>query len=366
MKKQLLKGSALVICGSLALASCAKPPETVTKVQDRPEVVLTFASSFAASHANNDGLWMFEERLEENAPWIDVDFRGGPEIMTPSLLIEGVSAGAIDAAVLPGDYYVDQLPAMELARFTPYTPMEERENGVVEIYDRIHREQLGVTYLGHLISGMPQVILLRNPTDGASLAGRSIRTSSATSDTVEALGGVPVDLPGGEVYTGLERGVVDGASWASVGPESLGLHEVVEYDLSPRFYESVGNLVINERRWDSLDQETRQAIDETMAEIEPEIFDHYVETARTETATWRDAGVQEQELSERDAERLMEIAYVDNWDGLDWDRINTTSPAAPELRRAFERGRGEDLSESVPGGADIDAAPPAVQEDTDG
>lgn len=297
---------------------------------------------------------MFVENLRENAPWITVDYKGGPEVMAPNVLIEGVSAGVFDMGSLPGDYYVDQLPAMEVPRFTPYSPMEERELGITGIYDEIHRDQLGITYLGHTVAGMPQVLLVDSPITEADLEGKSLRTSSATSGMVQAMGGVPVDLPGGEVYTALERGVVSGASWAAVGPSSLGLQEVTEYHVAPRFYESVANLVMNEGTWEKLDAETRQAITDTIAETEPEIFGHFMNKSVSESREWEAAGVQETRLSEEATNRVFELAYRDGWEELDWDAILSTTPDAARLKQAFEDGMTGDLADIVPGGDTVD------------
>lgn len=340
---------AAVLLVPLLVAGCS----SAATDDNAGNVTITLASGFAKNHSNNEGVFMFIDRLKETAPWITVDFKGGPEVMAPNLLIEGVSAGVFDMGIMPGDYYVDQVPAMEIARFTPFTPMEERENGVVDIYDEIHREQLGVTYLGRAVAGMPQVILSREDITGLDLHGDSYRTSSATSGMVSQMHGVPVDLPGGEVYTALERNVVSGATWASVGPSSLGLEGVVSHDLAPRFYESVANLLMNDRTWDRLDERTRNALTETLAETEPEIFAHYLGRTVEETQQWHDAGVRESRLSDEDSEALLELAYVDAWEGLDWDRILSTSPAAADLREAYDvplEGRGYDR---VPAGAFI-------------
>ncbi|RLY95101.1 hypothetical protein EAE32_00810 [Kocuria tytonicola] len=293
---------------------------------------------------------MFRDRLAKNAPWIELDYRGGPEVMAPNLLIEGVASGAFDGASMPGDYYTDQVPAMQIARFTPFTPMQERANGVAALYETIHQEQLGVHYVGRTVSGMPQVLLLKEPLTTTDLSGRAIRTSSATSGVVRAMGGIPVDLPGGEVYTALERSVVSGAAWASVGPSSLGLQNVASYYLAPRFFESLANLVINGDIWRALDDRSRKAITDTMTEVEPEIFEHFVTTAEKETAEWRAAGMKENALPERESRKLLEIAYRDVWkNDLDWERIERTSPASVELRRALDAAITGDLEDAVPG-----------------
>lgn len=346
----------------LLLAGCASTEEEASHVDGPAPVTLTLSSSFATSHTNNDGLWMFVENLEEAAPWITVDFKGGPEVIHPNLLIEATSAGVVDMAHLPGDYYVNQLPAMDVPKFSPFTPMEERENGIREIYDDIHRDQLGLTYLGHTVSGMPQVILVDSPLQEANLLGKSIRTSTATSYMVERLGGIPVDLPGGEVYTALERSVVDGATWASVGPSSLGLQEVVSYDVAPRFYESVANLVMYEQTWEELDPETQAAITDTIVETEAEVFRHYLQTNLEETEQWRETGVEQNQLPEEATQQLLELAYHDAWEDLDWDSIIAATPDAERLKTAYEGEFTGDLTEVVPGGYNAEATRRILEE----
>lgn len=345
--------AAALLTVPLFLSACTSAEPSGSDADGPEPVTLTLASSFNRSHSNNDGLWLFVENLADNAPWITVDYKGGPEVMAPNVLIEGVSAGVFDMGSLPGDYYVDQMPAMNIPRYTPYSPMEERERGITDIYDEMHRDQLGITYLGHTVAGMAQVILVDTPMTEASLRGKSIRTSSATSGIVEGLGGVPVDLPGGEVYTALERRVVDGASWAAVGPSSLGLQEVVGYHLAPRFYESMANLVMNEKTWENLDEETRQAITETIAETEPQVFEHFLKKSVAETREWEEAGVEETLLPDEEAARIFELAYRDEWEQLPWDDILATTPDAAQLKAAYEEGLQGDLAEAVPGGATI-------------
>lgn len=342
------------LAAALVLTGCSLSSQAASEASKREEVTLTLATGFNETHSNNAGVWMFIDNLQANAPWITVDYKGGPEVMAPDLLIEGVSAGIFDMASLPGDYYVDQLPAMEVPRFTPYSPMEERELGINEIYDQIHRDQLGVTYLGHTVSGMPQTVLVDSPVTEANLQGQSIRTSSATSSLVQSINGIPVDLPGGEVYTALERRVVSGATWAAVGPSSLGLQEVVNYHVAPRLYESLANLTMNEETWANLDSESQEAISETMAETESEIFEHFLNASVAETLEWEDAGVRETILSPDEAEKFLEKAYYEDWERLDWEGIIQTTPAAAELKQAYEDGITGDLSEVVPGGSSID------------
>lgn len=339
---------------ALALAPVAACSREVT--DDHGNVHLTFVTAFPRNSENNDGFFMWAEEVERIAPWITIDYRGGPEVMGPFVLIEGVSSGAIDGAHMPGDYYVDQLAVAQMFRFTPFTPMEERENGVFDLFHAIHREGINVEYLGHSNAGAPQLLFLRGaPVDTADFSGKAIRTSSATSNMVRSMGGAPVDMPGGEIYTAMERGAIDGTGWASVGPVSLGLPDVVDWEIAPRFYDSIANTVMNADRFDSLDQRTQDALREAMVNIEPAIFERYQELSRGEVAAWREAGVERIDLPEADAEEMLEVAYVEAWDFLGWAEMAERYPDAQRIRDAFEdEYERVGLLESVPGGTVIE------------
>lgn len=350
MKKKLLAMASALLAGVLLLSGCGGGGEGGPR-----EVKLTFVTAFPEKGQNNDGFWIFRDILAEKAPWIEIDYRGGPEVVAPTDLIEGVSSGAYDGGHLPGDYYAGQMPLMELQRFTPYSPMEERENGIHDLLTEAH-DEMGVHYVGHTHSGVPQTLFLKGKIDSPDLSGKSIRGSSAATSMISRLGGTPIDMPGDEVFTALERGVIDGTVWASVGPSTFGFHTEVNYYVEPRWYESLANTVINTDTWESLDEESQQAITEAMIEAEPKIFEHYQQLTAEETATWEEAGMQRIEFKDADAKKMLEIAYRDSWDDLDWERISSASPQAEELRKKYEEGYSDDLTEAVPGKATIEPA----------
>lgn len=350
MRKKWAGVLATAATGALLLSACGGGGSASSGGHE--EVKLTFVTAWPEKVQNNDGFWIFRDRLKQKAPWVTIDYRGGPEVIPPSQMIEGVSSGAFDGAHIPGDYYSGQLPAVDLQRFTPFTPTQERENGIAKLYQDIHKP-LGVHYVGHTHSGIPQVLLLKDRIDKPDLSGKTIRTSAATTCMVKSLGGTPVDMPGGEVYTALERGVVQGTAWASVGPTSWGFEKQTKYYLSPRFYDSIANTLINQDKWESLDKETQEAINATMAEVEPEIFKSYQEASAKETALWNKAGMKRIEFTGQDADKILSIAYKDCLNDVDWTRINQRSPEAAQLRQKFEAGYGSDLTKVVPGGVKI-------------
>lgn len=316
---------------------------------DGTPVTLSLVSSFPRDAGEHEGFWLFAERLEENAPWITLDYRGGPDVMDPLQLIESVSSGSIDMATLPEAFYVQQAPIAELMKFTPYLPGAERENGLFDIYQQWHRDELNVEYLGKVYAGVPYQVFTVDPLDSPDLSGRTIRTSSAQAAMVQGLGGEVVNMPANEVYTALERGTVDGFGWASVGVAANGWQEVVGYQIEPRFGDATIPVLVNADTFDSLDAATQQALRETAKEVESEVVDLYRQRAEEEQQAYLEAGVEVVTFEGEDAIRVLEANYVDGYDLVGYDSIVGRYPVAEEMRRLYEEGYGEDFSDAVPG-----------------
>jgi TRAP-type mannitol/chloroaromatic compound transport system substrate-binding protein len=98
----------------------------------------------------------------------------------------------------------------------------------------------------------------------ADLKGLKFRIGGFGGAILTKLGAVPQQIPTGEIYGALEKGVIDGAEW--IGPyddEKLGLHKVAKYYYTPGWWEGSAQvtLLINLKAWESLSQANRDAID---------------------------------------------------------------------------------------------------------
>jgi TRAP-type C4-dicarboxylate transport system substrate-binding protein len=319
------------------------------ELEEGSPVTLSVVSSFPRDAGEHDGFWAFVERLEQNAPWITIDYRGGPDVMDPLQLVESLQSGAIDMATLPDAYYVQQAPIAELLKFTPYLPGEERENGLFDIYQQWHREALNAHYLGKVFAGVPYQVFTVDALEEPDLSGRTIRASSGQAAMIQGLGGEVVNIPSSEVFTALERGTVDGFGWASVGVSGNGWQDVVGYQIEPRFGEATIPVLLNAETWDGLEPATQEALTQTMIEMEPEIVDLYRQLAEEEQQAYLDAGVEPVTFTGEDAQLILETNYTDGFDLVGYDQIVEQFPIAEEMRAMYEEGYGENFEDAVPG-----------------
>ena len=97
------------------------------------------------------------------------------------------------------------------------------------------------------------------------MKGLKIRTpSSAQSETLVALGATPIDMPAGQIYNSIERGVVDGALISMAGAIDFKLLEVCRYyTINVPVGRSPFIINMNKSRYERLPADLRRIIDET-------------------------------------------------------------------------------------------------------
>jgi TRAP-type C4-dicarboxylate transport system substrate-binding protein len=131
----------------------------------------------------------------------------------------------------------------------------------------------------------------------ADWKGRKLRVYGAESaDLVRSLGGAPVSIPFGEVYTALQRNVVDGAMTSATNAEPMKFYEVSKF-LNYWYLTgaSVEWLAVNRKAWDALPKDLQQAVTDALEEV------------RFEDKEWEDAKAWDERARTRAKELGMTI-----------------------------------------------------------
>lgn len=186
--------------------------------------------------------------------------RGAFDIMTISVSYVSGDEPSLVAVDLPGVAFdVDTLNDIShLYRAT----MEER----VKRFDGV--------LLSHWAFN-PQIVFCKEKIDSITdLAGKKVRVSGApAADTLKKLGATAVNMTGGEVYQGLQRGIVDCASTGTTYGFKNRWHEVTDYlyDLPLGGYSQVIQ-VANAKFWNSLSSEDQKLIRAKMKASEAKLW----------------------------------------------------------------------------------------------
>ena len=221
--------------------------------------------------------------------------RFGPETIPPFEQLDPVARGAFDLLVTNGAYHYNQTAASMAMEALIADSASLRSSG---IFDAIaaRYETLGLKLLGFMYDHGGYHILLRQPLGESLFKGLRIRGTPVYHPVIEALGGAPVVMPASEIYPSLERGVVEGAAWPTIGAVGFRWFEVADYMMRPSFGLGGYPVLMNLERWNSLDAATQTTILETVEAYEPVAADVFAEVGRIEQETLAKEGMKITEL----------------------------------------------------------------------
>jgi TRAP-type mannitol/chloroaromatic compound transport system substrate-binding protein len=119
----------------------------------------------------------------------------------------------------------------------------------------------------------------------ADFQGLKMRIPGVGGEVMAKLGAVPVNVPGGEIFTSLQSGAIDAAEW--VGPYNdlaFGLHRVAKYCYFPGWQEPGPTLecMINKTAFEALPDDLQQIVQACCASINNDMMAEY--TARNQQA----------------------------------------------------------------------------------
>ncbi len=191
-------------------------------------------------------------------------------IVGPTETLQAVSSGILQGHMTDPSYFSGQNPAYGMlgnlvgAWQNPYDFLEYMNNGGGEaLYN-----ELTEPYGAHLISAatfplesVPSTVPIKTIADFEGLKIRA--PQGMVYNIFERIGATPVNLPGSEVYTGLEKGVIDAAdSTVLSNNDAQGIHQFAPYPLYPGFHSMPMIAVsVNKEIWDGLPKELQTTLE---------------------------------------------------------------------------------------------------------
>ncbi len=185
-------------------------------------------------------------------------------IVGPTETLQAVSSGILQGHMTDPSYFSGQNPAYGMlgnlvgAWSDPYDFLEYMKyGGGEELYN-----ELTEPYGAHLISAatfplesIPSSVKIDSIDDFQGLKIRA--PQGMVYNIFERIGASPVNLPGSEVYTALEKGVIDAAdSTVLSNNDAQGIHQFAPYPLYPGFHSMPMIAVsLNKEIWDGLPED---------------------------------------------------------------------------------------------------------------
>ncbi|MEX2454106.1 MAG: TRAP transporter substrate-binding protein DctP [Rhodospirillaceae bacterium] len=317
-----LSGAAL-----LALSPAAGSAQTVLKAATGLPSNLELAQSF---------LTHFRSAVNDShKDVISINYMGGPEVVPPDKAGDALRRGQFDILHSPTAYYIGMVPEGYALTLATKMPAEVRANGGWAMLEKVWEEKANAKLLAWGEPGTQyNTYLAKKPAytpDGhLSLDGFKMRVTGTYRPLFTALGATGVGIKASEVYTALQRGVVQGFGWPDVGIVALGLAKEVKYRIDPPFYRSNNTVAINLDAWNKLSADQQKILMDVSLDYEKEAV-AFMDGFKNKDQQALLAGGMEV----IDLDGVAKKHYIDSANVAVWDRLKEQSKIANELQQKF-------------------------------
>lgn len=194
-----------------------------------------------------------------------IDIKGGPEAIKMFQQPGAVSKGSVDMTCTPAAFYAQAIPENEAISTSNSSPQAVRANGGMAVIDELHQKYFNMKYLGWIDTGPGFHIYMAEPpkfgADGLpDFTGVKMRDNPIYGAFFRALKATTHNMASTEVYSALEKGVVNASAWTSIGLMSLKWDKFLRHRLDPKFYQTDIGVIMNLKRWNGLSPKAQKVL----------------------------------------------------------------------------------------------------------
>jgi len=263
---------------------------------------------------------------------LQLNFIGGPKAIPTFEVGNAVKTGVVDIAMSTGAYYTNLMPEADALKLTRLPAAELRKNGAYDYINKVWNEKANMYYLARVVDSTPFHLYVNKKIDKADLTGLKLRITPVYRDFFQALGGTVVQIAPGEVYTALERGVVDGYGWPIHALFDLNWQEHTKYRVDPGFYNAEVSLIVNLDKWKGLTQAQRAYLTKQALAFEAQ-NEEWKKYNQEEAQRQAKAGIQAIRFDAATSKQYVDKAYEVGWAGI----IKASPEHGPKMKALFSK-----------------------------
>ncbi|WP_374668240.1 TRAP transporter substrate-binding protein [Ramlibacter sp.] len=205
----------------------------------------------------------------------EVSVHAAGELMPPFGVVDGVQQGTVECAHTAPYYFFGKNEAFALGCAIPFglnsrqmTAWQYEGNGLKlmrEFYAKYNMISFPGGNTGSQMGGWYR----KEIKSVKDIKGLKMRIGGFAGKVLERMGGVPQNIPGGEIYAALEKGTIDATEW--VGPyddQKLGFNKVAPFYYYPGWWEGGPQLdfFINDKAFNALSAENKAIVQAAASE----------------------------------------------------------------------------------------------------
>ena len=273
----------------LILVSCSN--EQPTSIEQTIEKDKKYDWRLVTSWPKNyPGLGMAPERIadlveEMSDGQMKITVYGAEEQVPAFGVFDAVSSGSHQMGHSGGYFWKGKVPAAQFFTSVPFGLTADEINAWVnrgggmelwrEIYAPFNIYPIPAGNTGTQMFGW----FNKEINSLEDIKGLKMRIPGIGGEVLKEAGGIPVTLPGGELFTALQTGVIDATEW--VGPYNdltFGFHQAAKYYYYPGWHEPgpMLELLINKDAWDSLPKHLQVIIETASKAVNQDMLDEYL------------------------------------------------------------------------------------------
>lgn len=214
--------------------------------------------------------------VEMSGGRLKIDVSSAGTIVPAFEVLDAVHRGTLQAGHGWSAYWVGKQPALNLFSSVAGGPfgMDNVDyvgwlyhGGGLELYRQIYTDALKMkihVLPTDIIASEPLGWFKRPIKSVADLKGKKFRATGLTAEIYKELGMAVITLPGGEIVSALDKGIIDGAEWMDpTMDKELGIMDVAKYYHAPGMHRHTGTLelLINKDTWDKLPADLKAIIE---------------------------------------------------------------------------------------------------------
>lgn len=192
---------------------------------------------------------------------LHIQVYGGGELVPPLETFDAVRTGSAEVGSGSAYYWAGKLPSAPFFSTVPFGLNAQQINawmtagGGLQLWQELYAPQNLIPMPGGNTGVQMGGWFNREINSLADLKGLKMRIPGLGGKVFERIGGSPVLMAGSELYTSLERGVIDATEWLSPFHDNLmGFPDIAKYYYYPGWHEpgTVLELIFNKEKFEAL------------------------------------------------------------------------------------------------------------------
>jgi TRAP-type C4-dicarboxylate transport system substrate-binding protein len=191
---------------------------------------------------------------------VEINWRGGPEVMPPFKQAEGVRNGAVDMTYTSPSYYQGLVPTSGTMNLSYKTYAEIAATNYHERMTELHAEK-DLIFLGEIPATQLNFVIYMGEEVSSleDLKGKRIRVFPTLLPIVKALGAEPIVMGMGDIFTAMERGTIDGYMQGPLA-QAKQFEGLVKTVIFPGVYRAGFPVLINKDTWGMMSTDLQQRL----------------------------------------------------------------------------------------------------------